>query len=58
VSYVLRRLLCGDVSEGSVVRGFTNYMEVLWGVDNESHGTNIYNIYLVLVSRTVLASVP
>jgi hypothetical protein len=33
-------------------------MEVLWGVVNESHGTKIYDIYLALVSRTVLASMP
>jgi hypothetical protein len=32
-------------------------MQVLWGVVNESHGTKIY-IYLALVSRTVIASMP
>jgi hypothetical protein len=37
---------------------FTNYIEVLWGVDNESHCNKIFYIYLVLVSRTVSASVP
>jgi hypothetical protein len=55
----MRALSRPDIGKDYNLLKIKTGVEVLWGVANESHGTNnIYNIYLVLVSRTILASMP